>query len=55
MTAAETPEKQTDEIASPARGAELLHARLTIRGGRESVLQNLRLLMPDKCEATVEW
>lgn len=55
VTAAETPENQTDEIAPPARGAELLHARLTIRGGRESVLQNLRLLMPDKCEVTVEW
>ena len=55
VTAAETPEKQTDEIATPARSAELLHARLTIRGDRESVLQNLRLLMPDKCEVTVEW
>ena len=55
VTAAETPEKQTDEIAPPARGAELLHARLTIRGDRESVLQNLRLLMPNECEVTVEW
>ena len=37
------------------RSAELLHARLTIRGDRESVLQNLRLLMPNECEVTVEW
>ena len=58
----ETPEKQSDgptpvRSAGPlhVRSAELLHARLTIRGGRESVLQNLRMLMPDECEVTVEW
>lgn len=55
VTAAETPEKQTDEIEPPTRGAKLLHARLTSRGDRESVLQNLRLLMPEECEITVEW
>lgn len=55
VAAAETPEKQTDEIDPPARGAELLHARLTIRGDRESVLQNLRVLIPEKVLVTVEW
>lgn len=55
VTAEETPERQTDEIEPPARGAKLLHARLTIRGDRESVLQNLRLLMPEEVMVTVEW
>ena len=55
VTAAETPEKQTDEIEPHARGAKLLHARLTIRGDRESVFQNLRLLMPEEVMVTVEW
>lgn len=55
VPAEETPDKQTDEIEPPARGAELLHARLAIRGDRESALQNLRLLMPEECEITVEW
>jgi hypothetical protein len=62
VPAAETLEKQTDgptpvRSAGPlhVRSAELLHARLTIRGDRESVLQNLRMLMPDECEVTVEW
>jgi hypothetical protein len=54
VTEEETPEKQTDEIEPPARGEELLHARLTIRGDRESVLQNLRMLMLEECEITVE-
>lgn len=62
VPAAETLEKQTDgstpvRSVEPlhVRSAELLHARLTIRGDRESVLQNLRMLMPDECEVTVEW
>lgn len=57
--AEEAPEKQSDgptpvRSVEPlhVRSAELLHARLTIRGDRE---QNLRLLMPDECEVTVEW
>lgn len=61
VPAAETLEKQSDgptpvRSAGPlhVRSAELLHARLTIRGDRESVLQNLRMLMPDECEVTVE-
>lgn len=60
--AEEAPEKQSDgptpvRSGEPlhVRSAELLHARLTIRGDRESVLQKLRLLMPDECEVTVEW
>ena len=60
--AEEAPEKQSDgptpvRSVEPlhVRSAELLRARLTIRGDRESVLQNLRLLMPDECEVTVEW
>lgn len=52
-----TAETTAEPIPHPSRvvGAELLHARLTIRGDRESILQNLRLLMPDNCEITVEW
>lgn len=51
----EIVQEPAEQLPLPQSGAELMHARLTIRGGRESVLQNLRLLMPDECEVTVEW
>jgi hypothetical protein len=55
-TAAETAdENQFSPPPTEGGRVELLHARLTIRGERESILQNLRLLMPDDCEITVEW
>ena len=39
----------------PQMGAKLLHARLEMSGNRESLLANLRVLMPDEGQVTVEW
>ena len=39
----------------PQMGAKLLHARLEMNGDRESLLANLRVLLPDEGRVTVEW
>lgn len=39
----------------PNTGAKLLHARLEMSGEKESLLANLRVLMPDEGRVTVEW
>jgi len=39
----------------PNAGAKLLHARLEMSGDRESLLANLRVLLPDEGQVTVEW
>lgn len=39
----------------PNTGVKLLHARLEMSGDRESLLANLRVLMPDEGRVTVEW
>lgn len=39
----------------PQMGAKLLHARLEMSGNRESLLENLRVLLPDEGQVTVEW
>lgn len=39
----------------PQMGAKLLHARLEMSGDRESLLANLRVLLPDEGQVTVEW
>lgn len=39
----------------PNTGVKLLHARLEMRGDRESLLANLRVLLPDEGRVTVEW
>lgn len=39
----------------PNTGVKLLHARLEMSGNRESLLANLRVLMPDEGRVTVEW
>lgn len=39
----------------PQMGAKLLHARLEMSGNRESLLANLRVLLPDEGQVTVEW
>lgn len=39
----------------PNTGAKLLHARLEMSGDRESLLANLRVLLPDEGQVTVEW
>ena len=39
----------------PQMGVKLLHARLELSGDREALLENLRVLMPDEGQVTVEW
>lgn len=39
----------------PQTGAKLLHARLEMSGDKESLLANLRVLLPDEGQVTVEW
>ena len=39
----------------PQMGVKLLHARLEMSGDRESLLANLRVLLPDEGRVTVEW
>lgn len=39
----------------PNTGVKLLHARLEMSGNRESLLANLRVLLPDEGLVTVEW
>ena len=39
----------------PQMGAKLLHARLEMSGDREALLANLRVLLPDEGQVTVEW
>ena len=39
----------------PQMGVKLLHARLELIGDREALLANLRVLMPDAGQVTVEW
>lgn len=39
----------------PQTGVKLLHARLEMSGDRESLLANLRVLLPDEGQVTVEW
>lgn len=39
----------------PQTGVKLLHARLEMSGDRESLLANLRVLLPDEGRVTVEW
>jgi hypothetical protein len=39
----------------PQMGAKLLHARLGMSGDREALLANLRVLLPDEGQVTVEW
>lgn len=36
-------------------GVKLLHARLEMSGDREALLANLRVLLPDEGQVTVEW
>ena len=43
------------EGKKPQVGAKLLHARLEMSGDRESLLANLRVLLPDEGQVTVEW
>ena len=43
------------EGKKPQVGAKLLHARLEMSGDREALLANLRVLMPDEGQVTVEW
>ena len=43
------------ELTAPQSGAKLLHARLEMSGDRESLLANLRVLLPDEGRVTVEW
>lgn len=40
---------------SPQMGVKLLHARLEMSGDRESLIANLRVLLPDEGLVTVEW
>lgn len=42
-------------VEKPQAGAKLLHARLEMSGDRESLLANLRVLLPDEGQVTVEW
>ena len=39
----------------PDTGVKLLHARLEMSGDRESLLANLRVLLPEEGQVTVEW
>lgn len=39
----------------PNTGVKLLHARLEMSGDREALLANLRVLLPDEGQVTVEW
>ena len=39
----------------PQTGVKLLHARLEMSGDREALLANLRVLLPDEGQVTVEW
>lgn len=39
----------------PNTGVKLLHARLEMSGGLESLLANLRVFLPDEGQVTVEW
>lgn len=39
----------------PQMGEKLLHARLEMSGDLESLLANLRVLLPDEGQVTVEW
>ena len=39
----------------PNTGVKLLHARLEMSGDKESLLANLRVLLPDEGQVTVEW
>lgn len=48
--AADVPEGKKQQV-----GAKLLHARLEMSGDRESLLANLRVLLPDEGQVTVEW
>lgn len=48
--AADVPEGKKQQV-----GAKLLHARLEMSGDRESLLANLRVLLPDEGRVTVEW
>lgn len=43
------------EFTAPQDGAKLLHARLEMSGDREALLANLRVLLPDEGQVTVEW
>lgn len=43
------------EGKKPQVGAKLLHTRLEMSGDREALLANLRVLMPDEGQVTVEW
>ena len=43
------------EGKKPQVGDKLLHARLEMSGDRESLLANLRVLLPDEGQVTVEW
>ena len=45
----------TPKAEKPNTGAKLLHARLEMSGDKESLLANLRVLMPDEGQVTVEW
>lgn len=62
--AVHTADAQSEEHAAndappkadkPQMGAKLLHARLEMSGNRESLLANLRVLLPDEGQVTVEW
>lgn len=62
--AVHTADAQSEEHAAndappkadkPQMGAKLLHARLEMSGNRESLLANLRVLLPDEGLVTVEW
>lgn len=39
----------------PNIGVKLLHARLELSGDREALLANLRVLLPEEGQVTVEW
>lgn len=39
----------------PNIGVKLLHARLEMSGDREALLANLRVLLPEEGQVTVEW
>lgn len=55
MSRARSTRCQRPKADKPQMGAKLLHARLEMSGDRESLLANLRVLLPDEGQVTVEW
>lgn len=47
------PEEKPAE--TPKMPTTLVHAKLVLSGGRDDILQHLKLFLPDSGEVTVEW